>query len=507
MATEILHENNGYGEKLWEQVCDELQHHHKQQLERRVEQAAHQARYQWRRWHIAHALPRTRGVHALRLHASLFHSLWWHRTPHSSSSERIHTSICMVIHGAPSLIRLLPFLLPFPLVCHRLPLPPRAVRWAPLHDGHGKPAQLRCRREWGHPERLHLSHRLWAQPPGLRRAQRLISSLLLHDPFTDQDVDDVTLGEMLTAAHRGQVDYCVPGGISVSQSSSAMFDQGNLMEWEWSIDQGNLMSVTARTHRLGLYLKSKDRRLSRNIVKKSVITNSMQLTQKKSADSYKDNYGDRKLEFREAHQQSLTEMDELRKFQSSTFDTIARRKLIEDQNTTLALSGRVQEFQYEVNCINDSEDFQDAESVRSGNSHVTSRPVSFPPHPIPEEMLRHSFVSPSRKEGPPSIWDTHGISETFLQIHMHNHQLLILKNCINGIRQSKGRSIHPQWRKVKGKNKIKIWDASQDRQPKIQSSSVAETLQRIMEQTNNDCRFWIFTLTSSLHQQPLLAGR
>ena len=33
-----------------------------------------------------------------------------------------------------------------------------------------------------------------------------------------------------------------------------------------------------------------------------------------------------KLEFREARQQSLTEMEELRKFQSSTFDTIARRK-------------------------------------------------------------------------------------------------------------------------------------------------------------------------------------
>ena len=26
------------------------------------------------------------------------------------------------------------------------------------------------------------------------------------------------------------------------------------------------------------------------------------------------------------------------------------------------------------------------------------------------KMLRHSFVSPRRKEGPPSIWDTHGIS-------------------------------------------------------------------------------------------------
>ena len=54
--------------------------------------------------------------------------------------------------------------------------------------------------------------------------------------------------------------------------------------------------------------------------------------------------------------------------------------------------------------------FQDAESIRSGKSHVTSRPVSFSPHPIFEGMLRHSFVTPSRREGPPSIWDTHGIS-------------------------------------------------------------------------------------------------
>ena len=60
--------------------------------------------------------------------------------------------------------------------------------------------------------------------------------------------------------------------------------------------------------------------------------------------------------------------------------------------------------------MNDSKDFQDAESIRSGNSYLTSQPVSFPPHPIPEGMLRHSFVSPSRREGPPSIWETHGIS-------------------------------------------------------------------------------------------------
>ena len=90
---------------------------------------------------------------------------------------------------------------------------------------------------------------------------------------------------------------------------------------------------------------------------------------------------------------------------------MARRKLIEDQDTILELSGRIQELQNEINCVGDSKDFQDAESIRSGNSHVTSRrPVSFPPHPIPEGMLSRDFGVPSRREGPPSIWDTHGLS-------------------------------------------------------------------------------------------------
>ena len=86
--------------------------------------------------------------------------------------------------------------------------------------------------------------------------------------------------------------------------------------------------------------------------------------------------------------------------------------------------------------------------------------------------------------------------ETFLQIHSHLHQLLISKNCINGIRP-KSLSIQPQKRKVKGQNKIKICDASLDRQPNIQSSSVEETLSRIMEQTNNDCRSQVFITTNS----------
>ena len=59
-------------------------------------------------------------------------------------------------------------------------------------------------------------------------------------------------------------------------------------------------------------------------------------------------------------------MEELKKFHSSTFDTIARRGLVEDQDTILELTGKIQELQNENNCMNDSRDFQDAESVRSG---------------------------------------------------------------------------------------------------------------------------------------------
>ena len=99
-------------------------------------------------------------------------------------------------------------------------------------------------------------------------------------------------------------------------------------------------------------------------------------------------------DLREAHDKSLKEMGELKKFQSSTFDTIARRRLVEDQDTILELTRKIQELQNEINRMNDSRDFQDAESVRSGHSHVTSQQVSFQPHPILEGMLRHSFMVP-----------------------------------------------------------------------------------------------------------------
>ena len=86
-----------------------------------------------------------------------------------------------------------------------------------------------------------------------------------------------------------------------------------------------------------------------------------------------------------------------------------RTKLIEDRDTILDLTAKIQVLQNEVNFINDSRDFENAESVRSGQSHVASQPVFFPPHPVPEGMQSRSIGMPSRKNGP-SILDTHGIS-------------------------------------------------------------------------------------------------
>ena len=77
-------------------------------------------------------------------------------------------------------------------------------------------------------------------------------------------------------------------------------------------------------------------------------------------------------------------MKELQKFQNSTFDELTRHKFIE----VMELFGRLQELQNEVNCMNDSKNFQDAESICSGISHVTSPPGLFPRHPPFEGLLK-----------------------------------------------------------------------------------------------------------------------
>ena len=91
------------------------------------------------------------------------------------------------------------------------------------------------------------------------------------------------------------------------------------------------MSVTARKHKLGLSLRRQrptilaecHARVSHHELQAAQAEEERRLLQGQ--------LWQQKLEFCEAHQRSLTEMEELLKFQSSTFDTMARRKFIEDQ--------------------------------------------------------------------------------------------------------------------------------------------------------------------------------
>ena len=69
------------------------------------------------------------------------------------------------------------------------------------------------------------------------------------------------------------------------------------------------------------------------------------------------NYCNINRELREAHEKSLNEMEGLKRFQGSTFDTIARRKLVEDRDTILELTGKIQELLNEINCMSDSREF------------------------------------------------------------------------------------------------------------------------------------------------------
>ena len=62
-------------------------------------------------------------------------------------------------------------------------------------------------------------------------------------------------------------------------------------------------------------------------------------------------------DLREAHIKSLHEMEELKRFQGSTFDEFSRRKLIENQDTIHEFMARIQELQNEVHCMNDSRVF------------------------------------------------------------------------------------------------------------------------------------------------------
>ena len=203
----------------------------------------------------------------------------------------------------------------------------------------------------------------------------------------------------------------------------------------------------------------------------------------------------------------LTEMEELKRFQGSTFDTIARRRLVEDQDTILELTGKIQELQNEINCMNDSRDLQDAESVRSGHSHVTSQPVSFPPRPVPGGMLCRSIGMTSRKDGPPSVWDTHGISGNVCAGPVVSSTAPCPQE-LNPWSSGISEPIHSSTAE-KNENQTPVQDLRCQSGPSAKNSVILSGGDPLKNygQTNKDCRSQIFISTNSPHQQRLLVGR
>ena len=171
---------------------------------------------------------------------------------------------------------------------------------------------------------------------------------------------------MLTEAYRGQVDYFVQGGVSVSQLlSSVRSDKsgqldGKMVDRSGQLDECNNpkahIRVLLEEHRQTV-LPESNARVNHHELQADQAEEEERLLQGQ--------LWQQKLEFREFHQRSLTVMEDVRKFQSSAFDT-GKTKAHRGSEHYLGILW--------------PKDFQDAESIRSGNSHVTSRPMSFPLH-------------------------------------------------------------------------------------------------------------------------------
>ena len=68
-------------------------------------------------------------------------------------------------------------------------------------------------------------------------------------PSSDLDIDDTTLGKLVTEAHREHADYSSPEGVSVSQSSlSVAFDRTGKLVGERNVDQSIGFGVTRNTY-------------------------------------------------------------------------------------------------------------------------------------------------------------------------------------------------------------------------------------------------------------------
>ena len=200
---------------------------------------------------------------------------------------------------------------------------------------------------------------------------------------SDQDIDDTKLGTLLTEAHREYADCRSLEGVFVSQSSlSVVVDRTGKPVGKSNIDplsygvrnaysaHNQFSAITQterivdRTGKLVEEMIAEERESSSaqirtllNEQRKTIIAEYCEKVSHHERLATQAEQERRILQgellrqqqaFREVHQQDLTKMKELQKFQNSTFDELTRQKFIEDQKTIMELSGRLQELQNEV---------------------------------------------------------------------------------------------------------------------------------------------------------------
>ena len=95
---------------------------------------------------------------------------------------------------------------------------------------------------------------------------------------------------------------------------------------------------------------------------------------------------------------------------------------------------------------------------------------------------------PSRNNGPPSIWDTHGKSGNVFANPTASYSAPYPQESNLWV-SNVSEHTSPHVMSESQNTSFRISDASQDRQPKVLSSLVREILRRSMGQTNNECRF------------------
>ena len=233
-------------------------------------------------------------------------------------------------------------------------------------------------------------------------------------PPNDFDYDDVTIGKALSDVCRRRADHSEEEGPSSSLSSAVSHDRtGRPVVCSFDSQVSSVQEIqrhSSESEQIRILLERQREQILADCqaeirkhefqadYERRSIQKLNEMIESQKEEIYRAHQGDERLrqdhqllhdqlleqnrDLREAHMKSLNEMEELERFQGSTFDGFSRRRLIEDRDTILELTGKIHELQNEINCLLDSRDFQDAESVRSGQSHVASQPVFFPPFPV-----------------------------------------------------------------------------------------------------------------------------